>query len=82
MDQELTDRLTRIETTQGEIKAMLTLLLPMLQSQEARQRAVETGVAELTGEMRGQFNQLGQRISDLNARLPVTLAYAPPKTAA
>lgn len=34
--------------------------------------------AEMRGEMRGQFDQMGQRVSDLNARLPGLIAWAPP----
>jgi len=74
--------LSRMENGITEIKATLGLLVLLLNGLDARLRDVEAGVAEMPGEMRGQFTQMGQRISDINARLPVPIAYAPPKTAA
>ena len=41
---------------------------------EAGQSILRSEVAEMCGEMRGELRQLGQRISDVNARLPVPIA--------
>lgn len=35
-------------------------------------------VAEFRGEVRGRIDGLAERISDVNARLPVPIAYSPP----
>lgn len=43
-----------------------------------RVRALETEVAELKGEMRGEMRQMSARISDVYTRLPVPIAYQPP----
>ena len=62
------ERLARLETSVTDIRATLARLEPMLI------KVLETQ-AEMRGEMHGQFHQIGQRISDLNARLPVSIAY-------
>ncbi|HYD69991.1 hypothetical protein [Azospirillum sp.] len=35
-------------------------------------------IAEFRGEVRGRLDGMSQRISDVNARLPIPIAYAPP----
>lgn len=45
---------------------------------DTRIRALETGVAEMKGEMRGEMRQMSARISDVYTRLPVPIAYQPP----
>ena len=55
----------------GSIKATLARLEPLIV------RGLENQ-AEMRGEMRGQLDQMGQRISDVNARIPLPIGYAPP----
>lgn len=52
---------------------------------DTRLRAVESGQAALAGEFRelkgyvqAAIEQMGHRVTDVNARIPVTLSYAPP----
>ncbi|MEO5374579.1 MAG: hypothetical protein H7840_09905 [Alphaproteobacteria bacterium] len=65
-------RLFRLEASATEVKATLARLEPMLI------KVLETQ-AEMRGEMHGQFHQIGQRISDLNARLPVSIGVYQPQ---
>ena len=55
----------------ASIKATLARLEPLLT------RVLETQ-AEMRGELRGQLDQMGQRISDVNARIPLAVGYTPP----
>lgn len=40
--------------------------------------ALREYIAEFRGEVRGRVDGLAERISDVNSRLPVPIAYAPP----
>ena len=72
MSDDTNTRLTRLEATVDEVKTTLGRLEPLLIK-------VLEAQAEMRGEMRGQFDQMGQRISDLNARLPTAIGvYQPP----
>ncbi|OHC76143.1 MAG: hypothetical protein A3G18_06525 [Rhodospirillales bacterium RIFCSPLOWO2_12_FULL_58_28] len=61
----------RVERQIGELKGNVGAL-------DTRIRALETEVAELKGEMRGEMRQMSARISDVYTRLPVPIAYQPP----
>lgn len=71
MNNDANSRLSRMETCVSDIKATLARLEPMLV------KVLETQ-AELRGEVHGQFHRIGQRIGDLNARLPVALGIFDP----
>jgi len=71
MDSDVNDRLSRMESSVSDIKATLARLEPMLVK-------VLEAQAEMRGEVHGQFHQIGQRISDLNVRLPVALGVFDP----
>jgi len=60
--------------TDPAIIAKLDTIIDMVKGLDARLRGVEDGLAELRGEVR----QMSVRISDVNARLPVPIAYQPP----
>lgn len=49
---------------------------------ESRFNALDVTIAEFRGETRGRLDGLAERITDVNNRLPVPIAYAPPKSAA
>ena len=72
MNEDTSERLAKLEAGVGEIRGTLTRLEPMIIK-------ILEAQAEMRGEMRGQFDQIGQRISDINARQPVTLAWQPPE---
>lgn len=61
--------------TEPAIPAKLDYLIEMVRGLGTRLRAVETELAEVKGEIR----QMSVRISDVNARLPVPIAYQPPE---
>lgn len=45
---------------------------------DGRVRLLEREMSEFRGEVRGRLDGMSERISDINARLPVPIAYAPP----
>lgn len=68
-----------------EVLAKLDLLIALAQKQDERMdrlddrlRLLEREISEFRGEVRGRIDGLSERISDVNARLPVPIAYSPP----
>ncbi len=58
------------------VEAKIDLLIELVRGMDTRLRSVESEIAELKGEVR----QMSVRISDVNARLPVPIAWQPPET--
>lgn len=75
-----------------EVLAKIDLLIELVRRQDARIDRLEAAVginteaiahmreyiAEFRGEVRGRLDGMSERISDVNARLPIPIAYAPP----
>lgn len=75
MSDGVDDRLARLE---AKLDRLAEQMLAGFERIRDGQSDLKAEVAELRGEVRGELRQLGQRISDVNARLPVPIAYQPP----
>ncbi|MBF0093406.1 MAG: hypothetical protein HQL33_10795 [Alphaproteobacteria bacterium] len=59
------------------LEAKIDLLIEMVRGVDGRLRAVETGLAELRGNVDGRMTEMSHRITDIYTRLPVPIAYQP-----
>ncbi len=78
------ERLAKIEATQAahgvqlaDIKVTLSQLVQMMARIDGRLQDAPT--SRDFGRLEGELSQIGQRILDLNSRLPVPIAYSPPE---
>ncbi|WP_448207697.1 hypothetical protein [Azospirillum sp. sgz302134] len=69
----------------SELLSKIDLLIELARRQDestrqldSRVRVLEREIAEFRGEVRGRLDEMSNRIGDVNARLPVPIAYAPP----
>ncbi|CAK0748335.1 conserved hypothetical protein [uncultured Gammaproteobacteria bacterium] len=67
-----------------ELFAKLDLILTRIAALDGNLREIKGRIAGMPtardfGHLEGQIEQIGQRILDINARLPVPIAYAPPE---
>ncbi len=75
MDDRTDERLARLEAKLDRLgEQMVAGFEPIREGQSD----LKAEIAELRGEVRGELRQLDQRMSDVNARLPVPIAYQPP----
>ncbi|HEY0834406.1 MAG TPA: hypothetical protein VGE72_10905 [Azospirillum sp.] len=71
----LIELVRRQDTRIDRLEAALTESTTSLRKENAELREY---IAEFRGEVRGRLDGMSERISDVNARLPIPIAYAPP----
>jgi len=71
------DKVDRLSEGLGKLTELVTRLIGEVG--EIKGRIADAPTARDFGRLEGEISQIGQRILDLNSRLPVAIAYAPPE---
>lgn len=76
--QKQDQRMDRMDNRLDRMDSRLDRMDDRLLRLDDRLRLLEQDISEFRGEVRGRIDGLSERISDVNARLPVPIAYSPP----